>query len=130
MQPSGTPRAPRLRGVLAALLAALLTALLLTGAGGATNPTAASVLTGASVAHAQAGGGPDSSTEHHAVAGHGVTVAASPRHGNRLHTGASPATPGPAVGPTRLGTTADARPDGSMHLTRSHGSTDGRAPPA
>jgi hypothetical protein len=130
MQPSGSTRAPRPVGV----LAALLTALLLVCAGGTSTATAAGVLTGTAVEHAQPGTADDgstsstSSTEHHAVTPHAAKVGVAKRHGP--HTGAAPATLDRSTAAVRVATPADALPGASPHLSRSQGSKDGRAPPA
>jgi hypothetical protein len=125
MQPAGSTRAPRLRGVLAAVLAALL--LVCAGVGSTT--TAASALTGTATEHAQPGGdGPASSAEHHTVTPHAAKVGVAKRH--VLHAGAAPATLDRSATAGRVATPAEARTGTSAHLTRSHGSTDGRAPPA
>ena len=126
MQPPRSPSASRLRGVLAAILAALL----LVGVGGTS--AAAGVPTRAAVQHVQPGAGDDqgpaSSATHHALTAHAAKVGVPKRHGP--HPGTTAATLHRSAPVTTAGTPADARPGASLHLTRSLGSSDGRAPPA
>ena len=125
MQPPRSHSAPRLRGVLAAILAALL----LVGVGGTAAP-AAGVSTRSAVQSWQPGAdqGPASSTTHHAVTPHAAKVGVPKRPGS--HPGTAAATTDRSAAVTTEGTTEGTRPRAPLHLTRSRGSSDGRAPPA
>ena len=124
MQPPRSQSAPRLRGV----LAAILTALLLVGVGG--TAAAAGVPTRSAVQSSQPGAdqGPASSTTHHAVTPHAAKVGVPKRPGS--HPGTAAATTDRSAAVTTEGTTEGTRPRAPLHLTRSRGSSDGRAPPA
>lgn len=127
MQPPRSTSTPRLRGVLAAIIAALL----LVGVTGTT--AAAGVPLRAATQHVQPGAGDDdqgpaSSTTHQAVTPHAAKIGAAKRTGS--HPGAPAATPHRSVTVATVGTPEATRPGASLHLTRSPGSSDGRAPPA
>ena len=126
MQPPRSTSALRLWGALAAILATLL----LVAVGGTS--AAADVPTQADVQHVRPGAGDDqgpaSSATHHAVTPHAAKVGVPKRHGP--HPGTTAATLHRSAPVTTAGTPDEAGPGPSLHLTRSLGSSDGRAPPA